>query len=257
MPRHPRIHTPANVYHVVIKGTNRQLLFEEKKDFRKYLEVLRFFKKECDFEIYAYCLMSNHVHLLIKTNSVQLSSVFRRINTSYAIWFNSKYERTGHLQNDRFYSEPVESSNYLLNVVRYIHYNPTKSGLEDIPGEKYPWNSYLEYLDETYDLISPNQVLTLFGGKENMEEFHNSQPTEECLDIDKIRKRLPDDIAKDIILETTNCHTATDFQNLNLSDRNKFIPLLHKKGISIRQLNRLTGISIGTIQNLISVDKKD
>ena len=130
MARHSRKKSSTQIYHVVIKGADRQLLFEETKDYRKYLDILEYYKEEFHFKIYAYCLMSNHVHLLIHhPDTASLESIFRHINTTYATWFNLKYNRTGFVQDGRYFSEPVEDSRYLLTVVRYIHYNPAKAGL--------------------------------------------------------------------------------------------------------------------------------
>lgn len=89
MPRIKRQTSTTNTYHVVIKGADRQLLFEESKDYRKYLELLDYFKQECQYEVFAYCLMSNHVHLLIRhSDDIPLETIFRRINTTYAVWYN-------------------------------------------------------------------------------------------------------------------------------------------------------------------------
>ena len=96
MPRHSRKKSSTQTYHVVIKGADRQLLFEETKDYIKYLDILEYYKEKFSFNIYAYCLMSNHVHLLIHhPDTVSLESIFRHINTTYATWFNLKYKRTG------------------------------------------------------------------------------------------------------------------------------------------------------------------
>ena len=98
--RHARKKSSTQTYHVVIKGADRQLLFEESKDYIKYLDILEFYKDQLKFEIYAYCLMSNHVHLLLRhPNTVSLESIFRHINTTYACWFNAKYDRTGFVQD--------------------------------------------------------------------------------------------------------------------------------------------------------------
>ena len=89
MPRNSRRKSGTLTYHVVIKGADRQLLFEEAKDYEKYLEIIDYYKQECQFELFAYCLMSNHVHLLIRHSpEFPLETIFRRINTAYAVWFN-------------------------------------------------------------------------------------------------------------------------------------------------------------------------
>ncbi|MGN0156498.1 MAG: transposase [Lachnospiraceae bacterium] len=253
MPRHARKKSSTQTYHVVIKGADRQLLFEESKDYLKYLDILEYYKDKFHFELYAYCLMSNHVHLLIHhPTTVTLESIFRHINTTYASWFNSKYNRTGFVQDGRYFSEPVEDNTYLLTAVRYIHYNPTKAGLEKSPGAGYPWSSYHDYKKNSVGLTDINFVLELLGTQEQFISMHNIIPDDDCFDIHKFRKRLPDDVAKDIIKQNCACDSVTDFQKLSLIERNKSILLLHKKGISVRQLNRLTGIPRGVIERLIS-----
>ncbi len=254
MPRTARIKSSIGIYHVVIRGADHQLFFEESKDYRKYLDILSYYKEVCNFEIYAYCLMSNHVHLLIKINNFSLETIFRRINTTYAGWFNCKYDRTGFLQQGRYASEPVEDTEYLLNIIRYIHYNPSKAGLEASPGTQYPWSSFYEYLS-TPMLINPLPILKIYGNIEHFLTHHTTIPTQKHMDIDTLRKHLPDDVARDLIREESCCETVTDFQNLSIVDRNKYLDNLHKKGISIRQLNRLTGTPRGIIERILKSSK--
>ena len=250
--RKPRELSPTNIYHVVIRGADRQILFEEKTDYQKYLHILEYYKSECNFELYAYCLMSNHIHLIIHINDIPLSSVFRRINTSYAVWFNMKYQRTGFLQQGRYYSEPIFDDRHLLNALCYIHYNPLKAGLEDECGTSYKWSSFHDY-HRKKSLTDTNHVLKIIGGIEAFFDLHHNYnyKAAKWLDIDTIRIRLPDDVARDIIFETCNCNTVADFQKLSITQRNDFIILLHKKGISIRQLNRLTGVPRGIVERII------
>ncbi|MGN0401722.1 MAG: transposase [Acetatifactor sp.] len=253
MPRHSRKKSSTQIYHVVIKGADRQLLFEETKDYQKYLDILEYYKEKLFFEIYAYCLMSNHVHLLIHhPDTTSLETIFRHINTAYASWFNLKYNRTGFVQDGRYFSEPVETSRYLLAVVKYIHYNPTKAGLEKSPGMGYPWSSYQDYQRESFGLTDTDFVLKLLGTQEHFIAMHSIVPGDDCLDVHKARKRIPDDVAKDIIRQNCACSSATDFQKLSLLNRNSSILLLHQKGLSVRQLNRLTGTPRGVIERLIA-----
>lgn len=252
MPRSARKKSSTGIYHVVIKGADRQLLFEEIKDCQKYLDILEYYKEECDFELFAYCLMSNHVHLLIRTNDIQISSIFRRINTTYAGWFNLKYDRTGFVQDGRFYSEPVEDEKYLLTVIKYIHYNPTKAGLENFPGEKYVWSSFNDYFTPNPRLVNKDYILNILCGIKNYTALHQTDSNIECLDINTVRKRIPDDVARDIIEENCHCKTVTEFQNLSIVKRNKAICVLKSKGLSIRQINRLTGISRGVINKVLA-----
>ncbi|MDD6155936.1 MAG: transposase [Lachnospiraceae bacterium] len=258
MSRHARKKSSIQTYHVVIKGADRQLLFEESKDYLKYLDILKYYKEKFDFEIYAYCLMSNHVHLLIHHPvGTSLETIFRHINTTYAGWFNLKYDRTGFVQDGRYFSEPVETAGYLLTVVRYIHYNPTKAGLEIRPGAAYLWSSYNDYINGFSDLTDTGYILKLLGTQEQYIALHNIVPDDDCFDIHQARKRLPDDVAKDMIEGLCSCKSVTDFQRLSLIDRDKNILLLHEKGISIRQLNRLTGTPRGVINRIITQENPE
>lgn len=252
MPRIIRKKSQTNIYHIVIKGADRQLLFEEKKDYIKYLDLLEYYKEKCGFELFAYCLMSNHVHLLLRICDVPLANVFRRLNTAYACWFNQKYDRTGFVQDSRYHSEPVESFDYLLTVIHYIHRNPMKAGLEAFPGEKYPWSSFREYQSEINQLADTAYISGIFGKENILNHTIESDDEVNCLDIQSIRKRLPDDVARDFIYEITSCRTATEFQKMSTLKRNRSIIKLNEKGVSIRQLNRLTGTPRGVIQRILT-----
>lgn len=251
MPRKPRKTSELQIYHIVIKGADRQVIFEEEKDFKKYLDILDFYKDVCHFELYAYCLMSNHVHLIIHVNAVSLSTIFRKINTTYAGWFNAKYSRTGHLQDDRYFSEAINTTEYLLSAIRYVHFNPTKAGLELFPGQTYPWNSYNSFFNSYQNFVDTKCVLSFFENINQFSNFHKVPPSEDILDIEKTRRHIPDDIAKEIIREISGCSNSTSFQNLSIKERNDYILEIHKKGVSVRQINRLTGTSRGIIERLI------
>lgn len=254
MPRIKRQPSATNTYHVVIKGADRQLLFEETKDYQKYLDILEYFKHECQYELFAYCLMSNHVHLLIRhCNDTPLETIFRRINTTYAVWYNMKYDRTGFVQNGRYYSEPIETETALLNVLRYIHFNPFNAGLEKLPGTTYPWSSFHEYKMKTNSLTNTNLVFSIVSDYDSFIRLHETHATVENIffDIDQIRKRTPDDVAKDIIYNVSRCATSTEFQKLSITERNRVIEEIHKRGVSIRQINRLTGTPRGVVERII------
>ena len=253
----PRKKSATLTYHVVIKGADRQLLFEESDDYKKYLEIIKKYKKKFGFELFAYCLMPNHVHLLIRhPKDSSLENIFRCINTSYSVWFNSKYNRAGYLQNGRYHSEPIEDDQYLMTVLRYIHFNPTKAGIETHPGSSYSWNSYYDYQKKIAGsrektLTDTSLVLGIMGNPEYFIALHDKIPHEACMDIDQFSKRLPDDVAREIIFQVSKCCSTTEFQKLSISNRNQFIKVIHEKGVSIRQINRLAGISKGIIQKVI------
>lgn len=250
MPRKPRVASASSIYHIVVRGLDRQVMFENENDYLKYLEILELHKEECNFELFAYCLMSNHVHLLIRVSDTPLSTIFKKINTHYAIWFNMKYQRTGHLQQERYYSEPVENDSYFLSVLRYIHRNPVNAGLEKEVGKSYKWSSIYEYISDDSALIDTKYALDIVF-KDDLLNYIYEDNDDVCMDVVSMNKRIPDDVAKEIIFEISNCQNSTEFQNLSMLDRKKHINAMYQRGISIRQINRLTGISKGIIQRAI------
>jgi len=251
MPRRPRQHSSLGIYHVVVKGINSQLLFEEAKDYLKYLEILNLHKEECNFELYAYCLMSNHVHLLIRPKDASLELIFRKINTSYANWFNMKYRRSGPLQDGRYYSEPVNTLDYLLSALRYIHKNPLKAKLEESIGSKYPWNSYQSYINQNESLVDTEIILSEFYSIDDFIDFHSLSSGNSFLDINTIKRRIPDDVAMDMIKQICSVNFPTDVSKFSLLDRRNSIISLYENGISARQINRLTGIPRGVIDRIL------
>jgi len=147
----------------MLRGNEKKNLFLDDKDKHKFIETLLLKKIETGFLIYAYCLMDNHVHLLMGEGREQLATTMKRINTSYVCYFNKKYQRVGHLFQDRFKSEPIEDERHLMAAVRYIHNNPVKAGIVKEPSQ-YQWSSYSYYfsLNDTPE-IDTDLVLGLFS----------------------------------------------------------------------------------------------
>ena len=134
----------SNIYHIMLRGINRQQIFLDEEDHRHFLEVLEQCREISEFRLYAYCLMGNHIHLLLHADGEPLEQVMKRIGTRYVVWYNNKYARTGHLFQDRYKSEPVQDNGYFLTVLRYILNNPVKAGICR-KTEDYPWSSASDY----------------------------------------------------------------------------------------------------------------
>lgn len=118
MPRQQRKKSSSGIYHVMLRGINQQQIFHDDEDNKKFIKVLADCKAVSEFEIFAYCLMRNHVHILIKEGKEPLDLIFKRIGGRYVYWYNTKYNRVGHLFQDRYKSEPVETDEYFLMVLR-------------------------------------------------------------------------------------------------------------------------------------------
>ena len=132
MSRLARKISESGLYHIVFRGINRQHIFEKASDYKKMKEILTELKKDMGYEIYVYCFMSNHVHILLKEKSMgDISLIMKRLLTKYARWYNIKYGRSGALIENRYKSKPIDVDEYFLSVVRYIHQNPVKAKIVD------------------------------------------------------------------------------------------------------------------------------
>lgn len=148
MTRHSRQLSETGLYHVMLRGNERKNIFQDDKYKQRFLDGIETKGNEVDFAVHAYCIMNNHVHLLINSKGQDLASIMKGIAVRYAAFYNWKQGRVGHVFQDRFKSEPIENDAYLLAVVRYIHNNPVKARMVAKPAD-YRWSSYCEYLQPT------------------------------------------------------------------------------------------------------------
>jgi REP element-mobilizing transposase RayT len=253
MTRRPREISKTGCYHVVFRGVNHCYLFEERLDFEMFLDRLSAIKLVDSFEVYAYCLMSNHVHLLLKENGPgDISSVMRKTLTWYAGWFNRRYQRCGALIANRYKSQCVEDDSYLLALVRYIHQNPVLAGLSSSI-EAYPWSSYGDYvggLQEQALLTDTDFVLSMFsedadGAVRSFVDFNNALAEGVFLPRDGI-KMTEEELSKEIV-EALGDVPAASVAGLPKAQRNTILAELRGRGFSIRKIERATGISRGVI----------
>jgi REP element-mobilizing transposase RayT len=243
MTRLPRVKSETGIYHVVMRGINKQQLFEEDEDYSKLLDLLRNYKEQISFEIYAYCLMGNHFHLLIKEGKEDVGHIMKRIGASFVYWYNWKYQRSGHLFQDRFKSEPVETDAYLVTVIRYIHQNPVVAGLCALP-KQYPYSSYKDYLDlETESLIDRERVFELVDRQDIVSKKLDEQSS--CLEVD-LSTRLTDKDARNLIQQISGCKSAADVQSLDVESRKL---LAHNNSVAqiydTRRIRHKAGLTLG------------
>ena len=246
MPRAARKESKTGIYHIILRGINQQQIFEDEEDNTKFLQIVKDYKATSGFKLYAYCLMGNHVHLLIKVETEGLEQIFKRIGAKYVYWFNGKYNRTGHLFQDRFKSEPVESDEYFLTVLRYIHQNPVKAGLTNTV-DAYKWSSYNEYVGKS-SMVNTRFALKSMT-KEEFARFNNEENNDTC--IENTSNRINDNDAKLMITELSGCSTVGEFQALDTEEKHQHIKRFKEAGLSIRQISRLTGVSKGVIERML------
>jgi REP element-mobilizing transposase RayT len=151
MARPARVEVAGGLYHVITRGNNRQRIFDTRADFEKFLSLLTNQKTKRPFFLYAYCLMTNHVHLLIERQADTVGSVMHRLLTGYSQYYNRRHQRVGHLLQGRHKAILCQSDRYLVELVRYIHLNPVRAKMVAKP-EEYEFNTGLmpqcEYSDK-------------------------------------------------------------------------------------------------------------
>ena len=240
MPRSARKKSSTNIYHVMLRGINRQDVFEEDTDRRKFMFILKDCIEAFGCKIYAYCLMSNHVHILIHACGDPVNIVMKNIGTRYVRYFNEKYGRTGPLFQDRFKSENVEDDRYFLVVLRYIIQNPMKAGMEKCPGS-YPWSSYGAYYGHPDNITDTKPATDLAGGKAGLLGFLAGYNDDTVMDMPAENIKLSDDELKKIMFSVTGCRTVSDYQKMSDGEQKSVIIRLHKNRLSLSQIARLTG----------------
>lgn len=260
MPRHQRILSTTGTYHVMMRGNERKNLFLDEEDKQRFLETLFAKKKEAGFYLLIYCLMDNHVHLVIQEGEESLAVIMKRINASYAYYFNQKYNRVGHLFQDRFKSETIEDERYLMAVTRYIHNNPVKAGIVEKPGD-YKWSSYLCYLAPTKPEarnVNTGIILNLISADQDQavnefKRFSMQEDANEFMDIDEDREWTLEESKVYLEEYLKTQWPGYQLQELmkNKNTRNEIARHIREKtNLSIRKTADMLGITRGSIQYL-------
>lgn len=253
MSRMPRKRSKSGIYHIIMRGINRHMVFAEKSDSIKFIQTVQRYREICEYSLFAYCIMGNHVHLLLKEGKEPLETVMRRICGSYVFWYNRKYNRIGPLFQDRFKSEPVEDEGYFLTVLRYIFQNPVKAGIVD-KTENYAGTNYSHYTKENgwsdtdfaLDIFETDRAKAV----KSFICYVNQENEDVCLDAQD-KKQLNDVEAIKLIKKVCKVKHGQDLQKLENQQRNGYLEELKKThGLSVRQIERLTGISRGIIQKI-------
>ena len=248
----------------MMRGINHQVIFEDEEDNRFFLDCLfrmGFINDDDGTPIaqgctyYAYCLMGNHFHLLIREREETIAQTIKRIADAYVYYYNRKYRRSGHLFKERFRSEPVNDMDYFTTLLCYIHQNPVKAGIV-ASVKDYAYSSWHEYSGEVFPQAQICHVEAVLRRMpvEELSELVNTPLPEKMgiIDIDDevVRHRLSEEQVKQLLAMYSQTSNATEFQQLGRPHQSEIINLLRKQGASIRQLERLTGLSRGLISRL-------
>lgn len=246
MPRTARKKSETGVYHIVWRGNNTDTIFFDDEDYRIFQKVLYDEKKRSGFILYAWCLMPNHIHILLREGNTPTGEIFRAIGTVFVSWYNRKYDRIGHLFQGRYWSEPVEDTAYFLKAVRYIHLNPVLAGICDDP-DSFPYCSYRQYINRK-SFFGEKLIFGLLT-REEFITFHQEKTIEKCLDIeDTIKNKPGDEEVCRIISQHIGSCPPESVKDLPRKQRTEIIQDLLDSGASYRQINRLTAVSLSVIR---------
>lgn len=254
MPRVARERSESGIYHVMVRGINKQDIFLDDEDNLRYLQTIARVKERIRFSVYGYCLMRNHVHLLLREeNEISISQVMQRIGVSYVQWYNTKYERVGHLFQDRFLSVPIETDNQFLAVLRYIHRNPVEAGISRTCAD-YPWSSYAAYssgVERFSNLTDTSFTFEVGGGRQQLMRFLDAPP--DATDFEVATEPFPatDTQILQVIHALLAGNPIASLKNLPREDRDRILwKLKLLPGASVTQIARLTGLSKATVSRV-------
>ena len=248
MPRSARIISESGYIHIYTRGNSKQILFENRSDYIYYLKLLKQLSQEKDIKICAFCLMENHTHMLVYDKNNKISDFMKILNLTYTGYFNKKYKRSGSLFEGRYKSIPVESEEYLLTVFRYVLNNPRDGNVSS--ADKYPYSSYSRY-GKSESFVDTSVFQELIGDQADYDDFLK-KGTDKCPELEGLP--CDDNWGKMIIRTLLHLDSGTELQSYDMQARNEALRFLKRKGLTIRQIERLTGISHGVIEQALFGD---
>lgn len=247
MPTAPRRISESGLYHVVARGNGKQLIFTDDADREMFCSYLSRFASEDGLSVIAWCLMDNHVHLVLQDDSRRLANAVGSLLGAYAKYFNRITGHVGSVFQPKFFSEPIEDDEYLLASVRYVHINPEKAGI--CPASEYRWSSYREYAEGDGDgLCVTGLVLGMLDGSKGFVELcADASPRD--VGFEGVVKLGSDEALKiaDDIARAFDCADASAVKALPISQRNAVVAEMRGNGLTIKQVERVTGLGSGVI----------
>ena len=241
MPRKARKEIKSNYVHLIVQGINKEKIFQKKEWKEGYIRILKTKIESMNIEVLAYCIMDNHAHFLVYYEKLEeLSSLMRKVNTTYAMRYNKINKRVGFVFRDRFYTQPILNEVHLYNCLVYIHKNPIKARI-CFDMKDYNYSSYNEYVKEK-KLITDNSIKLLFGSNyKYMEQFnaiHNKlQEIEDIKDIEEYEYNIEELLKKyENEIKENLVGNEVEFGKLLLEIR-------QKSGMSLREMSNIFKIN--------------
>lgn len=248
MARKARVQSKTGIYHIIIRGIEEMNVFAKDAEKERFLSVVERYKVICGYEVYGYAVLDNYVHLVIKENEIKLGNIMKRIGVKFVSEYNSAHQRTGSVFYDRFKSEVVESEEYLVQVLRFIHQEPVRFGaVMDI--NRYAYSSQQSYNKELDGLVDRQKVMEIFGGSlARFKRFMNELTDDSCMEAN--RTRISDEELAEKLLSLADVETRQQLKMLTKSTRNRLLREIKElSGASVWQLSRVSGFSQAVVAN--------
>ena len=218
--------------HVMVQGINKEKIFFEEREKLEYLKLLNKYKEEYAIKIIAYCIMDNHVHILINTEQINnLTKYMQKVNTSYGIYYNKNRNRIGYVYRDRFKTQVINNEEHLHNCIIYIHNNPVKANICK-SADEYRFSSYKKFLSEENKKL----MIKIF---ENRNKYIKSNQIENLKDMDFIEDEI--DNNTNIINTINDYFIRNKTNNLEIKIENK---LLETITLELKNIYNLSNIKI-------------
>lgn len=261
MPRSAREASPTNCYHIMMRGINKDKIFIETRHKKLVEELMETLLRESGVEIISYCIMDNHLHLILKGELGDISFVLKKINTRFAMRINKELNRVGHVFQDRFKSEAIHNDQHLLQAIRYVHNNPVKAKM--VANQKdYPWSSYRYYVGSDKGILEKDvveEVLEIAGGIRSFTVFHNTEDFTEFLDtneeIDNNRLDHAQSIISDFCLDKGIIEIGRVNQSEHLDELISI--LLSKSNLSHRKIAGLLEVNNNVVHSISNNPKNE
>lgn len=253
MPRQPRVYSKTDIYHVMIRGINKEKIFIKNMYKSKLLKIIQEISEEVDFSLIAFCVMNNHLHLLIKAGNYELTTFMKRFNIKYAMYYNKVEDRYGHVFQGRFRSKEVEDEEYLFGVLRYIHNNPLKAGITHNMLD-YKWSSADDYFRQESDIISDVylfEILEKFGTTKNFIDFHGLDDNIVYIDTKEEESERKQSIINTVTKEFINRYQFTDVKEIKQHQKKELAEELIKLNVfSLKEIASQCNLSISVVCDL-------
>ena len=255
----------------MLRGINKQNIFFGEDDCVRMMYILHDAQYLVDQNgevvsdnmctIYAYCILDNHIHILLREGERKLSDIMRRIGDRYVVGYNRKYDRTGHLFQNRFQSEPVNDIEYFFTLIRYIHRNPVKA-MEARSVESYPYSSWNEYVGDKSNVVrvlKPEAIRSVLARYplEELKQWVNQDVDDNCLDMDSFEFTMSDKEAGETICELSGCKSVEEFRLLDPATQIHFLLEATEHHVSLRQGSRIGTLSYYMLQKAASKKRGD